>query len=193
MMGRVGDHWDFGLGKSTPQNKDNGVFALVQSFDNMVCELFPAHASVGGWLACPHGEHCVEQQNPFIGPFFQVAMAGNRAAQVVVQLLINVLKRWRHSNLWLYRKRKAVSLAFAVVRVLADDADLGIRVGREMKCVKNVIHIRVDGLCFILVKQKAPQLLIVFLLKLFLEGVLPVILKVDGHRSFPFYSKSVKS
>lgn len=68
----------------------------------MVCELFPAHAPVRGWLTSPHGEHCVEQQYPFIGPFFQIAVAGNFYA-------CPILSDHRQWTFWQYSDKGSLS------------------------------------------------------------------------------------
>jgi len=61
------------------------------------------------------------------------------------QFLKHIDQRRRRGNSLLYRKGKTVRLPLAVVRVLPQQHDFNVLVGRKPERVKNVVHMRVDA------------------------------------------------
>ncbi len=112
-------------------------------------------------------------------------MIGHRTAEVVAELLINIAQRRRHGHVGLHRKAQAVGLARAVIGVLADDADLGVLIGRVVKGVKNIVHIGVNGVGAVFAQQKPVQPAVVILLEFCLQRRFPVVFEMNGHGHLP--------
>ena len=90
----------------------------------MVGEAFPALALVRAGAAFLDRQHGVEQQHALPRPRQQAAVVGAGDAQVALDLLEDVVQRWRHRHAGQHRETQAVRLSRAVVRILAQDHHL---------------------------------------------------------------------
>ena len=66
-------------------------------------------------------EDCVQHEDTLIGPFFQVTIVWNLAAQVIVKFLIYVDQGWRDGYSWFNAETESVCLTWFVIWILADD------------------------------------------------------------------------
>lgn len=96
-MGGLNDHMPalineglFAPGGTAPKDENDRIFPLVQLPDDLVGEDLPSHAPVGIGLALPDGQYGVQQQNPFIGPFFQITVIRRRISQIGLKFKKNI-------------------------------------------------------------------------------------------------------
>ena len=90
------DPFDLLLRGTSPKNKHDGLAFLVNAANHRIGEFLPALASMRTGLVSPHRQHGVQQQDTSVRPGRQVAVVGNRAAQIVVQFVKDVhQRRWR--------------------------------------------------------------------------------------------------
>lgn len=171
------DHGGFLLGKSSPEEKDQ-IFALgVELVDRGVGEFFPAFIAVGGGLVGPDGQDGIEKKHPLVGPVLQIAVAGDRHAQVILDFFVHVAQRRRGYDALLHRKAQAVGLSRTVVRILSDDHHLDVVERGGVKGIENVLAGRVNGLAsFLFGDQKCFQHRKVGLVEFVREGCLPAFL-----------------
>ena len=180
MLG-VGDHGDFRLSEGAPENEDHRGLSGVEHFDDVVSEDFPALAAVRSRLPSPDRQHRVEQQYTFLRPIHETAVIGNRAAQIVVKLLVNVSQRRWNGYVGLNGKTEPVGLVRSVVRVLPDDAHLGVCKSRVVEGVKNVVGVGINPPSFVFVNQKLAQILVIILRKFVLQRFFPIVLEENTH------------
>ena len=93
-----------GIGSTKKEHKR--LFPLVQMADDAVGKLLPPFVFVGVGLGLPDGEHGVEHQYTLVGPLQKIAVAGDGAAQIGLQLLVHILQRGRDLHAPLHRKSK---------------------------------------------------------------------------------------
>ena len=177
----VGDHRDFRLSEGAPKDEDHRFFPGVEHLDDVVGENFPALAAVGSRLTGPNRQYRVEQQHAFLRPVHETAVVGNRAAQIVVKLLVDVSQRRRNGYVGLNGKTEPVGLVRPVVRVLPDDAHLGVRKRRVVEGVKNVVGVGINSPSFVFVNQKLAQILVIILRKFVLQRFFPIVLEENTH------------
>src|SRR5919106_1421987 len=80
-----------------------------------------ARARPATWRLVAHRQGGIEQQDPSACPRFEAPVVGNRQAQIVVQLLMDVSERSWHRRVARDGEGQTVRLAGTVVRILADD------------------------------------------------------------------------
>ena len=87
-----------GLGKTAPQQEYKPIFFLRYQLDDPVRKRFPAAVLVRSCLTVTDCQACINQQDPLICPFFQVAVFRYRDAQVRIQFLENIDQRRRFGD-----------------------------------------------------------------------------------------------
>ena len=95
-MLRIGDPAALVLRVAAPQDKDQRIRMVVQLAHDLVGEFFPPPAAVGQWFGIFDRQHGVHQKHALLSPFHQIAVMGNRTAQIVMQFLININETWRY-------------------------------------------------------------------------------------------------
>lgn len=128
----------FTAGIATPEQEDQMLAVVGQSFDGGVGKRLPTLARVAVGLAFLYGERSVEQQYALICPARQIAtlwQSGGSAdalwgcscghewwlSVLAHQLLIDVHERWRWLYALLHREAKPMCLTSAVIGILAQD------------------------------------------------------------------------
>ena len=118
-MAAAVDKRTFFLRMAAPQQKHQPFTLLVEHRNHAVGKGFPAQRGVRMRLPGTHCEHGIEQQHALLGPVLQTAVRRNlETGNVVGQLFVNIHQRGRRRYSGLHRKRQAVRLPGAVVRVL---------------------------------------------------------------------------
>ena len=84
-----------------------------------------------------NGERSIQQEYALIGPTGKVPAFGYRNAQVVLNLLENVLEGRREGHPVVHREAQAVRLSRSVVRVLSDDHHLCLVERAEIEGIEN--------------------------------------------------------
>ncbi len=147
----------FGDGIVAPEDEDEVLALLREGADGGIGELFPAVARMRGGLSGTHRQRGVEQQHPFPRPFLEVARTRHGHAEVVMQLLEDILQAGREGHAIGHRERKAMSLSRAVVRVLAQDNYFHLVEWREIEGIEDQRARRIDGILAFLVDEKGFQ------------------------------------
>ena len=149
------------LSGAAPQQKHRGRVALGQVFDHRVGEHLPAQFAVAVGAVFFYGQHTVQQQHALPRPGAQVAVAWRGRAQVLLLFGKDIAQRGRDFHPGRHREGQAVRLAFAVVRVLAENDHFHL-IGRgEVERVKHGfalwINLRASGVALLQsVVQRAP-------------------------------------
>lgn len=76
---------------------------------------------MGKRLVGADGQYCVQKKYALLRPFLQAAVVRNIAAQVTVELFINVYQRRRNVYIFSYREAKTVGLSIVVVGILTQN------------------------------------------------------------------------
>ena len=84
------DECTFFLGITSPKQEDNACSLVIEAMNGCIGELLPTLVLVTCRLIGLDCQHRIQQQNAFTGPFFKVAMARNRKAEVLLNLLVNI-------------------------------------------------------------------------------------------------------
>ena len=174
-MLRIPQHRLLHLGRTAPEDKHHRAVDLIQYPDRRIRERLPADAVMAVCLMCPHGQHGVQHQHALIRPLFKIPVIRNRAAEVVMQLLIDVHEGWRDGHLRLHRKAEPMGLSRLVVRILSEDHHLHLFQRSEGKSIENILCRRIDRLRFIFLIDGMIQLFIVRLAEFRLQRLQPVI------------------
>lgn len=136
----------FLFGKISPKHKHQVLALLRELFYYCVGKKLPADSFVRTGLVFFNSEHGVEQEDAVLGPGAQVAVVGNRNAQVGVEFFVNVLQGGGNAHTFGRRKRQAHGFAGIVVGVLPQDDNFDFVEGRAVKGVKNERPRRVNYL-----------------------------------------------
>ena len=168
----------FGDGVVAPEDEDKMLALLGEGSDGRVGELFPAVTRVRGSLSGAHRQRGVEQQHPFPRPLLEVARTRHGHAEVIVQLFEDVLKAWWERHAIGHRKREAVSLSWAMVRVLTQDDHLHLVERREVEGIKDQRSRRIDGILPLLAYQKGFQVGEIGRLELWPQHLVPTFVDI---------------
>ena len=116
------------LSRRAPRHEDDTIAAhLHDCVDDLLRQQLPTLALVRIGLSSTHGQACVQQQDSSIGPWRQETALLRRWLVVWVVLLeglVDVLKRWRCGRGRADGEGEAVSLIGTVVGILPCDDDL---------------------------------------------------------------------
>src|SRR6266498_2558220 len=77
---------------SSPQAEHDAIGLPADRPDDRIGQLLPTPASVRRRRTCAHCQRRVEQQHAAAGPLLEVSVFGDRHAQVLVKLLMDVLE-----------------------------------------------------------------------------------------------------
>ena len=105
---------------------------------------------VGVSLMGPDRKHRIQKHHSLIRPFFQIAVIGNIAAQIVVKLLVNIYKGRRHIYIRFYGEAKAMGLTVIVIGILSQDHYLYLFQRCKGEGVEDIVRIGkyLSGLIF---------------------------------------------
>ena len=115
------DDFTLGLRIGTPQHEHQAVTPGAQTPNHFIGKRFPAFGLVRAGPGHLHRQNGIEQQNALLRPRHQVAGAGPRHAEIAMEFLEDILKRWRERHAVRHRETQAMGLAWPVVGILADD------------------------------------------------------------------------
>lgn len=188
---RVRDHRLLAARRRAPENKDHRLLARIEQADDLVRKDFPSLPAMRVRLMLAHREDRVEEQHALVRPRLQAAIVRDPAAEIVVQLLEDVLQARRCRHTGLHGERKAMCLSWAMIRILPEDDDLRIFIARVMQGIEDIIHPRIDALRAVLVDEELTQLAVVRLLQFAGQAVSPIIME-NFHEipSFPISDSS---
>ena len=89
MLG-IGKHRDLALGRSAPQQIDDGPILLIDCPNHGICKLLPASALMGIRLMGAYSQNGVQKKHSLLRPFLQITIIRNIASAVIMKFLINV-------------------------------------------------------------------------------------------------------
>ena len=112
-------------------------------------------------------------------------MIRNLKTDITLQLRKDVLQRRRRGDAALHGEAQAVCLSFAMIRILTEDHGLHLMIRRELQCVEDVIHIRIDMIMRIFISEELSQPLIIVFFEFISEQLIPVI--ADVYHSYSFF------
>ena len=84
-------------------------------------------------------QYCVQKKYALFCPFFQAAVVRNIAAQVTVELFINVYQRRRNVYIFSYREAKTVGLSIVVVGILTQNNYFYIVLRGVFESIKHIL------------------------------------------------------
>ena len=108
-------------GVTAPKHINDVAAAGIERADGGISKCRPAQRLMTVGVVGAYGERSVEQKHALPGPAREIAIGGNRFAQVVVDLLEDIDERRRHLNAIGYRKTKPHRLSLLMVGILPDD------------------------------------------------------------------------
>mmetsp|Transcript_11027 Transcript_11027/g.68032 ORF Transcript_11027/g.68032 Transcript_11027/m.68032 type:complete len:217 (-) Transcript_11027:431-1081(-) len=108
-----------GLCMLSPEQEDHPLAFLGDSADGRIGEFFPSLLGMGIGFSGSHREHGVEQEHPLLRPRGEIAMAPGTNSQVIVDLFVDVLQRWRDSLSSWHGKGESHGLSWSVIRILS--------------------------------------------------------------------------
>ena len=120
----------------------------------MIGEGLPPVLLVRARSTTANGECGVEQQHALACPWFEIAVVGDRVAEVRVQLGVDVHQRRWHTHPVPYRETQAVRLVGAVVRVLAEEQHLHVGERRQVQRGEHLVRWWVDGMRFVAPRRR---------------------------------------
>ena len=151
---------------------------LRQGTDCRIGELFPAVVRVRSSLPCPYRQRGIEQQHALTCPLLKIARARDGHADVVVQLLEDVLQtRWERNAIG-HRKREAMRLSRAMIRVLAENDHLHLIERRKVERIENQWPRRKNGILPLLTDEERLEVGEIRCLKLRLQHLVPTFIDV---------------
>lgn len=159
------DKGTFSLSVVTPEDKNQMVFGGGEAVNNGVGKLFPAFILVGAGLMGANGEGGVEEKHPLLGPTLEVAGLGEIKAEIGFYFFVDIDKGGGESNAVGYGKGEAVSLAGAVIWILAEDDNLNFINGETVQGIKNKFRGRVNRAVFIFLFNKLGEVFKIGLIK----------------------------
>ncbi len=91
-MARIGQEGLFCPGVCSPEEKDDGLISLVELPDYCVGKRLPSDVAVRIRLSCANGQNVIQKEDAVFCPCFQTAMLRRLHAQIVLQLLKDILE-----------------------------------------------------------------------------------------------------
>ena len=132
-------------GGRAPQDEHHSILLLVDRFEHLVGEGFPALFLMRSRSACPHGEGGVEEQNARSSPSLEVAVPRGRNTEVGFEFGVDVAQAGRNVDPVGDGKGKPVRLPRTVVGILAQDHHPDLVVGGQVQSAKHLVVRRVHG------------------------------------------------
>ena len=151
--------------RGAPQNEDHRAVLLREHADRRVGEFLPADISVGIRLMRPDRQHRVEKKDALLRPFCEIPMVGNRAAQIRIQILINIDQRRGNADPLVHRKTQTVRLSRSVIRILTEDHGADIFQRREGERIENIPRRRINFPRSVLIQDRFIKLSVIRLCK----------------------------
>ena len=68
-----------------------------------------------------YSQNCVQKKHPLLCPFLQIAVIGDIASAVIMELLINIHQRRRSLHSSLHGKTKPMSLSVIMIGILTQN------------------------------------------------------------------------
>ena len=146
---------------------------LGQSAYGGIGKLLPTLLLMRARLMGAYGQGSVQQEHTLVCPTGEVTAFGYGNAQVVLNLLEDVLEGRREGHSVVYREAQAVRLSRSVVRVLPDDHHLRLVERTKVEGIENQFAGRIYLCTRIFVPHEVGQLDEVVLLKLRLQLLFP--------------------
>ena len=160
-MFRVVKQCFFVLCRSAPEHENNRTIQSIDCPDCSICKLLPADSPVGIGIMCPNRKNGIQQKHSLIRPFFQISVVGNTAAQIIMQLLIDIHQGRRNLHLRFYGKTQPVGLTIVVIGILPQNHHLYLSKRCKIKCIENIIGIRKNLIILIFIPDPVIQILII--------------------------------
>ena len=142
-------------GETAPQQKHQVFPYLREPLDNGVGKGLPADSCVACGHVGPHRQGGVQEQDPLLGPAFQVPVGRGRNAQVVVEFLEDVDEGRRRVDSVGHREAEPVGLSRIVIRVLPDDDRLYLAHRAKVQGRKDFRSRRIHHMVFRLLLQES--------------------------------------
>ena len=158
---------------ASPQHVDQMLPFGSQSTDGRISKLLPAECRMAVGLMGTDCQRGVEQQHTLLGPARQITCLRNGRAQIILNLLEDILQRRWKLHPVLYRETQAVSLPRLMVRVLSDDDHLHLVKGTQVESIEDEFSWWEASAYNILLPDGIRQLLKVRFLKFSLQMFLP--------------------
>lgn len=165
------------------------MFALCgQRLDGCIGERLPSFTLVTAGLSGLYGERGIEEEDTLIGPTSKVATVRKRGrarrlrkgrtvsswlAVFVVELLVDVLERWRWLDTLLHAETQAMRLIRTMVRILSEDDDLDFVKRCAIEGLEDLLARRIAYACLVCIPDKLGQDLEIRAVKLRLQHLLP--------------------
>ena len=118
MLG-IGKHRNLALCRSAPQQIDDGPILLIDRPDHCVRKLLPASALMGICLMGTYREHSVEKEHALVCPLFQLSLIRYVAAEIILQLFVNIHERRRDLLGRFHGKTHALCLMLLMIGILS--------------------------------------------------------------------------
>ena len=158
---------------AAPQHVDQMLALCSQGPDGRISKLLPAQCRMAVGLMGTYGQRGIEQQYPLFGPARQITCLRNGRAQIILNLLEDILQRRWKLHPVLHRETQAVSLPRLMVRVLSDDDHLHLVKGTQVESIEDEFSWWEASAYNILLPDGIRQLLKVRFLKFSLQMFLP--------------------
>ena len=149
----VGDERLFAPCICTPQEIDDGCFALVEMTDDAVGQLLPAFALVAVGLTTADCQYGVEEKDALFRPFHKIGI-GVFNAQIGFDFLENIHKRRWCINTWKDGEAHTMGLVWAVIGILTDDDNLYVLKSSMLQGIEYIVHIWINSVMSIFVRKK---------------------------------------
>lgn len=141
----------FLLSKTTPEDENKRTSRTVQQRDDSISKVLPRAGLIGMGIgvASLHSESGVEHQDSLLGPAGKIAVGrGHKVGDIVLQLLVDVEKRWGRWNAWFDRETEPVRLSFVDVGILPYQYHFHPVQWRQVEGFEHFFHRWVDRLSF---------------------------------------------
>lgn len=122
---------------ATPQHIDQMLALCSQSTDGRISKLLPAQCRMAVGLMGTYGQRGIEQQDPLLGPARQITCLRKGRAQIILNLLEDILQRWRKLYPVLNGETQSMCLSRLMIRVLSDDDHLHLVKGTQVESIED--------------------------------------------------------
>lgn len=127
---------------AAPEHEDDIFPLLGNSPDDRVGEDFPTAIAMRCRAVGDHCQDGVQEKDALFGPMLEIARGIILLdSKVAFDLLINILQRWRGTDVGWHGKAEAMRLAIAVIGILSEDDDFHLGKGRQPEGFENILRL----------------------------------------------------
>ena len=157
-MARGIDQRQLLLSIAAPEHEHHGFCFRIDLLDDGVGKRFPAFALVRVRLMGADCQHCIEHQYPLLRPRNQKSVIWDLASDILVQLFVDIPQRRGSLDSGPDTEAQAMGLSGSMIRVLAQQKNTHLVIGRQLKCREDILFRRIDRPLAPLLRDKVLQL-----------------------------------